>query len=75
MSVTVADSAENAKACICASCSTFIESRLSGLLFCARGKAIESVRQKTCICPYCAVWKNNKLKDQYYCAVGKSSDI
>ena len=72
MGAMVADSPENAKACVCPGCPTFKESRLSGLLFCARAKAGESVMQKGCICPNCAVWKNNKLTDKCYCSMGKS---
>ena len=74
MGVIVADNPENAKACICPGCPTFKESRLSGLLFCARGKTSESVKQKGCICPNCSVWKKNNLIDQYYCAIGRSAN-
>jgi len=68
----VPDTMENAKMCICPSCPTFRESKLTNTLFCARGKAKETVNQKGCDCPKCAVWKNYKLQSQYYCSSGKA---
>lgn len=75
MGVMVPDTAENTKMCICPWCPTFRESKLSGILFCAKGKAKEMVKQKGCNCPKCAVWKNYKLQDQYYCDIGKAADL
>ena len=72
MGVIVADNPENANGCMCRSCPTFQEWHLSGVLFCARGKASETIKQKGCICPDCSVWKNNKLTNLYYCISGKS---
>jgi hypothetical protein len=69
----VPDNMENAKICICPGCTTFRESKLSSTLFCARGKAKETVNQKGCDCPKCPVWQNYGLKDQYYCSSGKAA--
>ena len=70
--VMVPDTAENTKQCICPGCPTFRESKLTGTLFCAKGKAKETVNQKGCTCPKCAVWKNYKLQNNYYCRMGKA---
>ena len=75
MGVMVPDTAENTKMCICPWCPAFRESKLSGILFCAKGKAKEMVKQKGCNCPKCAVWKNYKLQNQYYCDIGKAADL
>jgi hypothetical protein len=75
MGVMVPDTAENTKMCICPWCPTFRESKLSGILFCAKGKAKEMVKEKGCNCPKCAVWKNYKLQDQYYCDTRKTADL
>jgi hypothetical protein len=72
MGVMVPDTAENTTRCICPACPTFRESKLSGTLFCARGKAKENVNYKDCLCPKCQVWTNYELKDNYYCSVGKA---
>jgi len=72
MNMGVPDTLENAKTCICPSCPTFRESKLTGILFCAKGKANEVVNQKGCNCPKCGVWKNYKLQSQYYCNAGKA---
>jgi hypothetical protein len=70
--VMIPGTAENVKQCICPGCPTFRESKLTGILFCAKGKAKETVSQKGCICPNCAVWKNYKLQDNYYCNMEKA---
>lgn len=71
--VTVDDTIENVKLCICPGCPTYKESKLTGILFCGKGKAKEPVKQKDCICPKCPVWKNYKLQDNYYCVNGKAT--
>ena len=44
MTISIPDNEENVKNCICPSCPTYINSSLTGTLFCARGKAKESVK-------------------------------
>jgi hypothetical protein len=75
LGVMVPDIVDNVKLCICPGCPTFKESHLSGLLFCARGKAKETVNQKGCLCMKCPVTKKYKLEDEYYCQIGKSADV
>jgi hypothetical protein len=70
--VMVPDTADNVKQCICPGCPTYRESKLTGILYCGREKAKETVIQKGCICPKCSVWKNYKLQDNYYCSIGKA---
>ncbi len=72
MAVMVPDTMENMKMCICSGCPTFRESKLTGILFCAKGKAAETVIEKGCNCPKCAVWITYKLQNQYYCSAGKA---
>ena len=75
MGVIVPDTTENTKKCICPGCPTFAESRLSGIAFCAKGKAKETVKKKACLCPKCSVWKNYKLQYQFYCEIEKAADL
>ena len=75
MGVMVPDSVENTKLCICPGCPTFKGSKLSGIPFCAKGKAKETVKQQGCICPQCPVTAKYGLKEQYYCDRGKSADL
>jgi hypothetical protein len=70
--VMVPDTPDNVKQCICPGCPTFRGSKLSGILFCAKGKARETVKQQGCNCPKCPVWQKYALKDQYYCSIGKA---
>ncbi|MGE5637267.1 MAG: DUF2769 domain-containing protein [Chloroflexota bacterium] len=71
--VMVPDIPENVKQCICPGCPTYKTSKLTGILFCGKGKAKEPVVQKGCDCPRCPVWKKYGLKDQYYCVNGKAA--
>lgn len=71
--VVVPDTVENVKMCVCPGCPTYRESKFTGTLFCARGKASEAVKQKDCLCPKCMLWKNYKLQDIYYCSIGKAT--
>jgi len=71
--VVVPDTVENVKMCVCPGCPTYRESKLTGILFCARGKASETVKEKDCLCPKCMVWKNYKLQGIYYCSIGKAT--
>ena len=75
MGVIVPDTTVNTKKCICPGCPTFAESRLSGIAFCAKGKAKETVKKKACLCPKCSVWKNYKLQYQFYCEIEKAADL
>ena len=71
--VVVPDVVENVNLCICPGCPTYRESRLTGILFCGKGKAKEPVKKVDCKCPKCQVWKNYKLQDIYYCVIGKGT--
>jgi hypothetical protein len=71
--VAVADISENVNLCICPGCPTYRESKLTGILFCGKGKANETVSKKDCLCPKCPVWKKYKLQDIYYCFIGKAT--
>ncbi len=70
--VTVPDTAANVKQCICPGCPTYVKSKLTGILYCSKGKARETVVKDGCICPTCPVWKTYNLQDNYYCNIGKA---
>ena len=70
--VMVPDTADNAKQCICPGCPTYRESKLTGILFCGKSKAKETVKKEGCFCPNCPVWKKYELQDNYYCISGKT---
>jgi hypothetical protein len=71
----VPDNEENAKLCLCPTYPTFKQSNLSNTVFCARGKAKETVKPVGCLCPNCAVFTKYSLDQMYYCVHGKSADI
>ncbi|MCW4000150.1 MAG: DUF2769 domain-containing protein [Candidatus Bathyarchaeota archaeon] len=71
----VLDNQENAALCICPSCPTYLKSKLTGTLFCARGKANQNASSVGCICATCPVYLNNSLSQLYYCMQGKSQDL
>ncbi len=71
----VPDNEENVKLCLCPTCPTFTQSNLSNTVFCARGKAKETVKAVGCLCPNCAVFAKYTLDQMYYCVHGKSADI
>ena len=75
MGVLVPDSGENLKMCMCPNCPTFKNSPLSGALYCARGKAEETVLHAGCMCSHCPVGDEYDLKLEYYCVRGKSRDL
>jgi len=75
MGVMVPDVAENVKLCIFPTCPTYKASGLSGILYCAKGKAKENVKQKGCLCPTCPVAAKYNLEDTYYCELGKSAEL
>jgi hypothetical protein len=63
----VPDTIENMKSCICGTCPTFRYSKLSGGIFCAKGKAKEKVEQMGCACGNCPVFAKYKLKARFFC--------
>jgi hypothetical protein len=63
----VPDTNENMKLCICGTCPTFRHSSLSGVIFCARGKAKEKVGQMGCACGNCQLCVTYGLKARYFC--------
>ncbi|HLN88645.1 MAG TPA: DUF2769 domain-containing protein [Candidatus Binatia bacterium] len=75
MGNSVPDNEENTKLCLCPTCPTYKKSNLSSSVFCARGKAKESVKTVDCLCPNCTVWKKFSLDQLYYCMKGKSEEI
>jgi hypothetical protein len=74
MTISVLDSEENVKLCLCPDCPTYKNSDLTGILFCAKGKAKEDVKSVSCSCPSCPVFAKYALKRQYYCIEGKASE-
>lgn len=70
--VMVPDTVDNVKLCICPGCPTYRKSKLTGILYCGKGKAQETVDKDGCICPTCSVWKKYKLQNNYYCSIGKA---
>jgi hypothetical protein len=70
--VMVPDTAGNVKKCFCLGCPTCANSKLTGILYCGKGKAKEAVNKDGCICPTCPVWKNYKLQSNYFCSIGKA---
>lgn len=73
--VKVPDIEENVKMCMCSDCPTFKDSPLSGVLFCAKGKADEDVLEGGCLCWDCPVSDKYSLDLEYYCVGGKSAEI
>lgn len=61
--------------CLCPGCPTYQKSRFSNNVFCAKGKAKESVVRAGCLCPNCEVFTKYALDQMYYCAIGKSADL
>ncbi len=72
----VKDSGENYDRCLCYStrCPTYNKSKLSGGLFCARGKSAVTPEKKGCICFLCPVWDEHKLKAVFFCSHGAADE-
>lgn len=75
MGIVMADTRENLKMCMCFNCPTFKNSPLSIGLFCAKGKAKETVLHAGCMCNHCPVSSTHGLSLEYFCVRGKSADI
>jgi hypothetical protein len=75
MAISVPDTEENVKMCLCPTCPTYQKSNLTETLFCAKGKAKEKVKSVSCACPDCPLFNKYDLKSQYYCIKGKASEI
>jgi hypothetical protein len=71
----VEDSKNNFELCNCRDCPTAKKSPLSGALFCARGKAEETVLEAGCMCSFCPVAEKYGLKLEYYCVRGQSAEL
>jgi aldose sugar dehydrogenase len=65
----VADTPENVERCTCAECPSFPG---VGILYCARGRSEQPVRERGCICPDCKNFKEFGLQDDYYCVEGSA---
>ncbi len=70
--MSVIDNEENLKLCLCPDCPTYQSSNLTGILFCAKGKAKEKVKSVSCNCPTCSVFTKYRLMQMYYCIKGKA---
>ena len=75
MGVAVPNTPENGKMCKCFVCPTFKGSPLTGGVFCAVGKAKESVKKAGCVCGRCPVHAKYTLKGGSFCVKGKSADL
>jgi|YelNatPaOPRAMG01_1025707.scaffolds.fasta_scaffold119344_2 hypothetical protein len=63
----VPDTSDNMKMCICPKCPTYQKCKLTGGLFCAKGRAEEKATKEGCICAKCAVYSKYNLKGEYFC--------
>jgi hypothetical protein len=75
MRIVVPNTEENLRMCMCPNCPTFKSSPLSTSLFCAKGKAEETVLHAGCMCTHCPVSSTYGLSLEYFCVRGKSADI
>lgn len=73
--MTVPDTAENRKKCICPGCPSY-PSACSGqvpqgckgeILFCSLGKSRCEIKAAGCVCNGCPVWHSYKLSELYFC--------
>jgi hypothetical protein len=63
----VPETSDNMKLCICLTCPTYKKCKLTGGLFCAKGKAKEKAKKEGCICNNCAVYSKYNVKGSYFC--------
>ncbi len=72
----VSDTGENYAKCLCYTtrCPTYNKSKLSGGLFCARGKSERTPEKKGCICFMCPVWEEHKLNAVFFCSHGAAGE-
>jgi Protein of unknown function (DUF2769). len=67
----VPDTDVNYDDCLCyQGCPTYEHNRLSGRLFCSRGKSGKPIEERECICPDCPVQTRFSLTDLLYCEKG-----
>lgn len=74
--MTVPDTEENLKECICRECPSYNECMKSGMegLYCARGKSLCDLERRGCICTQCPISRTYKLFGGYYCVIGTGWD-
>jgi methylamine---glutamate N-methyltransferase subunit C len=67
--MSVQNSKENRKKCLCPSCPSYTRDCKGEVLYCAEdvGHSQCDISAKGCICPGCLVWKENDLSEIYYC--------
>jgi methylamine---glutamate N-methyltransferase subunit C len=67
--MSVQNSKENRKKCLCPSCPSYPQDCNGEVLYCSEevGHSRCDISAKGCICPGCLVWKENNLKEIYYC--------
>lgn len=67
--MTVENSQENRKKCICPSCPSYPHECRGEVLYCAEdvGHSQCDVNVKGCVCPGCPVYAENNLKEIYFC--------
>lgn len=65
--MTVPDTEENAKLCVCSGCPSFPQDCGKDILYCARGKSGCDIHADGCLCSICAVYSKYDLSELYYC--------
>lgn len=67
--MSVQNSPENQKKCLCPNCPSYLHDCDGEVLYCSEevGHSQCDVNAKGCICPGCLVWKENNLSRIYYC--------
>ena len=63
--------ADNKKACICATCKSYIGTEETELLFCASGISKVILEEKRCLCPTCPVHRKMAFRLNYYCTLSR----
>lgn len=69
--MSVEDSLENYKKCLCQSCPSYLEADV--VLYCAKGKSVRDISKQGCLCEECLVFLENNLTGSYYCLTNKES--
>jgi glutamate synthase domain-containing protein 2 len=74
--MSVKNTRENRKKCLCPSCPSYPRDCQGEVLYCAEavGHSRCDIGAKGCTCPGCLVYSENKLKEIYYCARDVAGD-
>lgn len=67
--MSVQNSEENRKKCLCPNCPSYPHDCNREVLYCSHeaGHSQCDINAKGCLCPGCLVWKENNLPEIYYC--------